>query len=272
MNKTLLYAMGLIFMIALTTSGCKKCDDPTDPECPNYCVDETDPACPNYDPCWDQTEVSAEFRIIENGSYSSITLVDTVYFDTVYARNLVTEPIQEHADWTYTWKIGAETYTEKTTSLDYSTAPQLQKIPITLIVEGPPNSSCFANDDGRDTITRFVVLDRRYPDTLVYAGYRDGDVTDSLTISVYMDYVRGRRRFAGLTDSCDTEIDIAARTWRKFEAKDASIGCNAGVINLTCDPEKKGDFDRVSGQYSYLEDNNESEGRLYFRFDGRQIR
>lgn len=141
-------------------------------------------------------------------------------------------------------------------------------------MEGPPNLNCFPDDDGRDTVTRYVVIDRTIPDTIIYAGYRDGDVEDSLNIMFYWDFQQGagRRKFSGLTDSCDARISGGARTWRKRIIMDSSIGYNVGNINLTLDPEKEGDFTRVSAECSYLQDTADPDSRLYFRFDGRRIR
>lgn len=45
MNKFSLLCYAALLPVLLW-QGCK-CDDWSDPDCPNYCVDETDPRCPN---------------------------------------------------------------------------------------------------------------------------------------------------------------------------------------------------------------------------------
>jgi len=270
--KNFLLCSALLGLMAW--SGCKKepCTVPTNPDCVNYCFDPTDPWCDGYDSCTAETPVSADFRIIENGSYGPIDLLDTVYYDTVSNTSLITEAIHENSDWSYTWQIGAQRYYDLRTALEYGAAPERTPIPLTLMVEGPPHTDCFPDDDGRDTLTRYVIIDRTLPDTVLFAGYRNGDVSDSLNIMVFMDKEYGRRRYAGLTDSCYGEISNGARTRRNFIYKDASTGCNSGILNLTLDPEKTGDFGKVKGTYSYMEDIYDPDSRLYFRFDGRRIR
>ncbi|HOR61178.1 MAG TPA: hypothetical protein PK124_07995 [Bacteroidales bacterium] len=59
-NKALLILALLIFAPIIITISCDKdCDDPTNPDCPNYvapCTDSTNPDCPNYvEPCNDPT-------------------------------------------------------------------------------------------------------------------------------------------------------------------------------------------------------------------------
>ncbi len=67
--KNLFY---LIFVIAavLSCSRCKEeCDDPTDPDCPNYVVP--------VDPCAGKTEVSAEFKIEMEIAFNGTTWYET---------------------------------------------------------------------------------------------------------------------------------------------------------------------------------------------------
>lgn len=59
-NKALVILALLIFAPIIITISCdKECDDPTNPDCPNYvapCTDSTNPDCPNYvAPCTDST-------------------------------------------------------------------------------------------------------------------------------------------------------------------------------------------------------------------------
>ena len=265
-------------MIALTTSGCKKCDDPTDPECPNYCVDETNPECPNYDPCWDQTPVSADFRLIENGSNGLIKLSDTLYpgYDSVRRFYVITDAIHKKPDWKYTWVIGAGTYDSQQTALDYVDAPKGVPIGVTLMVEGPPNTTCFPYDDGRDTATQFFYRERHANvDTTEYAGYRDGNLQDSIRILFYYDYAQGTGRLAGFFEGCDAPIGAGAGTYKTTIRLDGSTGCNLLRATLVHDPDRTGDFKKVRCTYSYVVDMSQDPSnyvRTSHVFEGRLVR
>ena len=178
-------------MVLLTTT-CRPCDDPTNPECPNYCVDETNPRCPNYDPCWDQTEVSAAFEMYEDvqrleGYWKKIDS-DTIRWTLVTFEAMMEDAI-------YTWQIGARTYNTRKITLLFDEVQQnspWQSIPITLVVEKEPNANCFPTDNGHDTLTRYLTIADECSTKLngEYVGYWAGsspEDTFSLSIEVTSD-------------------------------------------------------------------------------------
>ena len=146
---------------SLHLAGCKKCDDYTNPECPNYCIDETDPNCPNYNPCLEEHAVSAAFKMGQDfppGRNDSLTwrFLDA---DTVSGWRVRFEALEEAA--TYEWQIGAGTYTDQVFTLFFDEVQQNNPgatIPITLIVQKTPNNECFPDDDGIDTLTRYLTI------------------------------------------------------------------------------------------------------------------
>lgn len=56
----------------------------------------------------------------------------------------------------YEWKIGSNTYTSKDFFLYFQDT--IGTIPVKLIVHSNPNSICFPNDDGVDTVVRYLTI------------------------------------------------------------------------------------------------------------------
>ena len=101
------------------------------------------------DPCKNAQEVSADFAIE--------TKLGDRYFegDTVYDLGLVRFRAKQQHD-AYKWVLGAETLS--TQSFSRSFFPQGTWINVTLMVKSKPNTACFPNDNGMDTLTkRFYV-------------------------------------------------------------------------------------------------------------------
>lgn len=121
------------------------------------CEDITNPECKNYDPCW-EGEVKASFKILDVLPFSYIYWTDQDFFwehsdsDTIHSRYVEFEA-PEGMD-KYTWIIGSEVLHDRVVSR--GEFPRNESIPITLIVEKTPNSICFPNDDGIDTLVRNI--------------------------------------------------------------------------------------------------------------------
>jgi hypothetical protein len=135
MKKLTLYTS--IFLAALIlTLACKK-------EKPELNISD-------HDPCGCASEVSADFDIYELVSTQDDdfeTLTDHI-LDDRYAKFVAKE---ENAE--YTWYIGSQTFNTKEASRYFSRDWIGYNIPITLVVQKTPNSTCFPNDDGYDSIT-----------------------------------------------------------------------------------------------------------------------
>jgi hypothetical protein len=276
--KHVLFVFAALGLLAL--SGCKKpCEDPTDPECVNYCFDPTDPACDGYDPCTAETPVSADFRIIENGSYGPMEIYDTMYFDTFFVRNLITEAIHQHPDWKYQWKIGSGEYDGVSTGLDYSSAGYGEAINMTLMVEGPPNTGCFPNDDGRDTVTRVVYRMNGYQSADrhplgMYHGYLNDTPEDTSTLGFNWYQASGRFQvdMVNFYRGCSSPPRNTASTTRKYLfTSGGSLNCASPGGLLILDPGKTGDFDSVRIEYSIRDYSTpDPDDREHFIFQGRR--
>ncbi|MDX2284339.1 MAG: hypothetical protein NW241_09260 [Bacteroidia bacterium] len=274
----------LLLPALLLLAACKPCDDPANPECPNYCADETNPKCPNYDPCKAETPVSAEFRIIESDRSGFLQVLDTMYYDTFYTPDLITEAIHQHDDWTYRWIIGAGEYEGKSTALDYSPAIYGAPVQMTLIVEGPPNTACFPEDDGRDTVTRVIYKRSRSIENIkilgTYHGYLNGNPADTITIGFlfFPDLVNSQDEHAykaiNLKRGCSWGWGDQALSYRKMRfSNGGSVMCDNPRGLLVLDPAKTGDFDSVRIDYSLMDRSvpASQDKRLNFVFQGRRV-
>lgn len=108
---------------------------------------ETEPPAENS--CQNAQEVSADFAI-------EVAVGDR-YFDgdSIYVQNLVRFRAKQKLD-NYLWVLGAETIS--TQSFSRTLFPQGTWINVTLMVKSKPNTACFPNDNGMDTLTkRFYV-------------------------------------------------------------------------------------------------------------------
>jgi len=126
--------------------------------CKDQCTDPTDINCSNYDPCYGVMKTSAEFDILRK-----LSTADTTYWfsvDTLYNRSFGSGSIyyfkaSEESE-TYQWRIGTDptVYTTKDFSLAFENITGL--IDIELIVSRTPNTSCFPDDSGLDTIVKTI--------------------------------------------------------------------------------------------------------------------
>jgi hypothetical protein len=144
----------LIMGFAVGLYSCKE-------ECP--CVDETNPECDNYNPCWDKKPVTADF---ETGRYRPGSWPDYVPDwnpDTAFERGGVIGfkalgYDKSDTSIKYTWLIGSETINGYEFNRDFVDIrdTDVKEIKVTLIVEGKPNLDCFPEDDGKDTLVKYI--------------------------------------------------------------------------------------------------------------------
>lgn len=163
---TMRLLMLLMVSIALTGLGCEeKCDD------------ETNPECPNYNPCWDARETTAYFTITENTqghAYLRDHWFSAIDSDTVFQHSLTFTAVGEDAD--FIWVIGLDTFFYRR-SVSLWGFPAGETTDVTLFVERRPNTQCFPNDDGKASLTRSFYRIESFCDASVVGKYRVHDVT-----------------------------------------------------------------------------------------------
>lgn len=141
----------------------------------------------------------------------------------------------------YKWLIGAiDQRTGRTAVVSFDRFT-LGPIPVRLIATRPPNTACFKNDDGVDTLTQTLTLvrerDLRAPIYGKFQGANQDTPRDTFTIStyegpdfryptnpaIYSNYV------AGIPKGCLNPYRYAGFTWRGLTAQ--SGGCTS--LNIT---------------------------------------
>jgi len=201
MKLTLKHALLTLCVISLGLfQSCK------DDECP--CQDETNPACENYNPCWNRKRVSADFVI------SNILTINTPDWwedelnpDIAFARGKVAfKAIESSKNAKYTWKLGTETISGRSFVRNFNNTIQTKEndIPITLIIEKEPDPDCFHNDDGKDTITRYIHFIESPCDYLTNGDFKvlfEGE-NDSVVVGIRNWYQPSSGSGKKITDSC----------------------------------------------------------------------
>jgi hypothetical protein len=141
---------------------------------------------PVENPCeCGQKPVSANFTITETRGWPDWLIADFEPYDTdtIMFGSAVFTALEEDA--TYTWLIGIETLQDKV--VERSGFPEGQAVPITLIIEKTPDNECFPNDDGRDTLTRYLYKAESRCESLIQGEYHGALVSnpqDTFTVLI----------------------------------------------------------------------------------------
>lgn len=106
--------------------------------------------------CTSESKVSADF-FMEEMTESNLNFARYTNTDTIYANKTVRfTATEENAE--YTWIIGSETLHEKEIFRFFSDQLIGQTIPVQLIVEKTPNLNCFPDDNGLDTVIKYLTI------------------------------------------------------------------------------------------------------------------
>lgn len=134
-----------VFLLGLwAVSGC----------CKGECQDPSNPECGNYNPCLSATQTSAGFKIYDREMFTTpIGWVrqdtDTVSIGAIFEADMPEDNVR------YEWRIGAGVYGGRIVEIPDG-MPLNTRLSATLIVHNlKVNKTCFPQDDGRDTFTRF---------------------------------------------------------------------------------------------------------------------
>jgi hypothetical protein len=172
MKKTMLY-----FLIAAIFTACQK-------EQPALADGQAGCDCAR--------EVSAAFLQEEMATpigWDKIRKTDT---DTAYAEgNVRFYAVEENAE--YTWYIGSEVLHEREVYRYFDNSTVGAPIPITLVVRKTPNNICLPNDDGYDSVTRYLTMVPSFNDNFFLLPHyllegtfrlKQEGATDSLDVQV----------------------------------------------------------------------------------------
>jgi hypothetical protein len=124
------------------------------------------------DPCACASEVSADFDIIELERMIQFNPIGTLTDTIIRNANVIFRAHEENAE--YKWTIGSENVTTQEVIRKFTDAWVGLNIPITLVVNKTPNSTCFPDDDGYDSVVKIMHVSNRpimdYPDTVYYTS------------------------------------------------------------------------------------------------------
>jgi len=153
--KTLIYSIATLLIVF----ACKK-EQPTMPG-------------NTKDPCDCASEVSADFEILERhgfgGGNGPLIVTDHVFGRS--GKEVRFRAKEDNAE--YTWYIGTDVETDQEIFKTFGLQWVGSSIPITLVVEKEPNSNCFPNDDGYDSITKsFTIYDECHEPYLLEGTFR----------------------------------------------------------------------------------------------------
>jgi hypothetical protein len=232
MNK-----LTFFFSLILLVLSCSKCRDPE-------CTDPTNPDCPNYvevvDPCAGQSEVNADFKI-----EMDISLEGTpVWYETNQCISFHND-VRVSANWenatSYKWILGVDTFYTQQHIFGVATIYNDQSLPIKLIVESTPNSECFPNDNGLDTIVKYIDVRGSCDSDIwgTYYGAWDEAPLDSFEVKILLSVcynpngpIHQLVNIDQLGDSCGDAIFQVANNFVRFATSNNNCSSARGTAEL----------------------------------------
>lgn len=158
------------------------------------CFHSCKPEDAPQNPCTSSHKVSASFLIQEDWNSNDYGSGQWEYYDSDTLSTVRVKFTANEDGATYRWQIGTDTnvFTQKSFSLsfnDYLAAhPGYRRFDVRLIVNRTPDTRCFPDDDGIDTIIRtFTIVDSLRVRTLIkghFFGTWDGNSSDTTTIYI----------------------------------------------------------------------------------------
>ncbi len=249
MKNFLFYSLLFVF---IGVTGCKKDDE-------DQCCDPANPECPNYDPCYGESEVSADFKFFARYGFGA----DAVWVEeTKFVGSPVLFSANDKDADAYTWYLGLDTFTGVTeVERSINQLPD-GTYPAALVIEKSPNTQCFPFDDGRDSIhLNFEVVDRC--DALpfgVFRGKRMGVDSDSIDIEIYLaDYDTGEPcvpTSTGYFVNCAGQNDTVAGdpgigTYSRWNYWGSGFGSPRGEMIVHPDWTVEFDYEYYNVNYSF---------------------
>jgi len=226
--KEILKISFLLLLILLVAVGCRKDDD--SPVCPASCDDPTNPECSNYDPCLEENPVTADFKIYDDVFSAGPNSDQWFEDDVIYRGRIKFEALEDSAN--YTWYLGQETLngTEFKEVIRTTVDVEPGTYTAALTVDKEPNSMCFPNDTGRDSIFKtFDVVG--VCDLMImnkFKGVFESDPQDSVIIEMYTwEFLPGNTI---RVPSCEPNADVA---YVNFANDNDTIfdGSASGILN-----------------------------------------
>ncbi len=207
--------------LILILSNCKK-DTIITP-----CDDVNNPNCPNYNPCNGKEPIVSNFNVY-NYRFSVFSGLYTKYSDTVvfYNGKFIVNLQNANCTWIFDNKdtLQGAIVSFGTASVaiggHYISDSTMHKVK--LIVKATPNLNCFPNDDGIDSITKYIQF-KNYKDAYIcgtYKGALTSNPTDSFIVTIRYDYQLIPTQYYDFVQNLNNDggtFNDAARTWDIYD-------------------------------------------------------
>lgn len=158
------------------------------------CRKEQPSMTPLLEECNCAHEVSADFYM-EEMTITNTVLAKYTDTDSILGSKSVRFRVKESGA-EYKWYIGAEVLTDTSVIRFFGPSTLGQTVPIILVVKKKPNKICFPNDDGYDSVVKYLTI-TNYPMT----DYVNHELTIGSIEGTY------RVKSAHLSDSFDVNVD-----------------------------------------------------------------
>ncbi len=227
---------------------------------------------PTPDPCKAQRANPLTFRFLE--SFGTPTP------DTAYSKQDITFEGPGQPYTRYEWKVGSDerAFTTRKFSL-YFPENAVSPVTVRLIAHRPPNTGCFAKDDGIDTLTQVLTLVPSATYRAPIYGEFEGSTADAPDKKFTIKVFRGPDPFppfrgsdynflSNLGQGCQSPYFTVGLTWR-------GIYFNYGGNDFNCLTESGSGYlttrDSIRVDYSQFE-NATSSKRVNRIFKGKRVR
>ncbi len=181
------------------------------------------------DPCDCFEEANADFLMEEAstsvGSVAYFTDTDSI----LGSKNVRFKAIQDGDS--YKWYIGSEVLTTKDVTRFFGPATLGSTVPITLVVNKTPNNKCFQNDDGYDSVVKYLTV-TNYP------------MFDFVIKEAYYGSIEGtyRVKSAHLPDSFDITVNCVLNGINQQKLNIFNYDGNGSDCVLQCEMNKGSNY------------------------------
>lgn len=206
-------------------------------------------------PCDCASEVVADFDILEISGQTGSIFEKTTPTDTILKNKSVRFLAKDSAA-NYTWYIGNEVLTDREVVRYFDNSIAGQDISISLVIKKSPNTICYPNDDGYDSIVKILHVSQypiiNAPTTLEF-GSIDGTYrvksehkVDSFDVVFYTTLNSGQHKFNienydGNGTNCLDQAFLGGITNYR------QVGTNSGTGTLVCEYLRGNIHNRLDG-------------------------
>lgn len=178
MKHLFLKALILFLALALAGTGCKK-------ELPK-CYDPANPDCENYDSCYGVEKPSAAF-VMEDGVLTIQSGYHYIADDSIFrGTSIVFRSPYKDTSYKHTWYVGSEVLHDYQFSRNFNKVVRPTTITVHHVLEYPPDTSCFPDDDGIDSVSQTFYLIEYWNELATFGTFRvaNENTTDSFDFKI----------------------------------------------------------------------------------------